>query len=146
MCCLPPKSLNVIQKVFWLSEGCAKTSYAILHMQWHRPMSKRSIKPPYSISRATSIDSDCCRLPTANVLTNEADKSCSNQFWSTSPSFSRPHVMHRNKKNCNTVVHGGGGLELVKPAREPAFSRPKHCVSLKKPHESCPFAAPCWPS
>ena len=26
--------------------------------------SKRFIKPPFSISRATSIDSDCCRLPT----------------------------------------------------------------------------------
>ena len=39
----------------------------------------------------------------------------------------------------------GGGLELVKPAREPASSRPKPCVSLKKPHESCPFAAPCGP-
>ena len=42
-------------------------------------------------------------------------------------------------------VHGDGGLELVKPAREPASSRPKPCASLKKPHESCPFAAPCGP-
>ena len=39
----------------------------------------------------------------------------------------------------------GGGLELVKPAREPASSRPKPCASLKKSHESCPFAAPCGP-
>ena len=29
------------------------------------------------------------------------------------------------------------------PAREPASSRPKPCASLKKPHVSCPFAAPC---
>ena len=35
-----------------------------LYKQWHRPISKRFIKPPYSISRATSIDSECCRLPT----------------------------------------------------------------------------------
>ena len=28
-----------------------------LYKQWQRPMSKRFIKPPYSISRATSIDS-----------------------------------------------------------------------------------------
>ena len=42
-------------------------------------------------------------------------------------------------------THGGGGLELVKPAREPASSRPKPCASLKKPHESCPFVAPCGP-
>ena len=31
----------------------------------------------------------------------------------------------------------------MKPAREPVSSRPKPCASLKKPHESCPFAAPC---
>ena len=34
----------------------------------------------------------------------------------------------------------------MKPAREPASSRPKPCASLKKADESCPFAAPCWPS
>ena len=33
----------------------------------------------------------------------------------------------------------------MKPAREPASSRPKPYASLKKPHESCPFAAPCDP-
>ena len=33
----------------------------------------------------------------------------------------------------------------MKPAHEPASSRPKPCASLKKPHESCPFAAPCGP-
>ena len=31
----------------------------------------------------------------------------------------------------DSEVHGGGGLELVKPAREPASSRPKSCASLK---------------
>ena len=30
----------------------------------------------------------------------------------------------------------------MKPAREPASSRPKPCASLKKYHESCPLAAP----
>ena len=33
----------------------------------------------------------------------------------------------------------------MEPAREPASSRPKPCASLKKPHESCSFAAPCGP-
>ena len=33
----------------------------------------------------------------------------------------------------------------MKLAREPASSRPKPCASLKKPHESCPFAAPSGP-
>ena len=49
-----------------------------LYKQWHRPISKRFIKPPYSISRAASIDSDCCRLPTTSVLSNKADKLRSN--------------------------------------------------------------------
>ena len=31
----------------------------------------------------------------------------------------------------------------MKPAREPASSRPKPCASLKKPHECCTFAASC---
>ena len=33
----------------------------------------------------------------------------------------------------------------MKLAHEPASSRPKPCASLKKPHESCSFAAPCGP-
>ena len=51
-----------------------------LYKQWHRPISIRFIKPPYSISRAASIDSDCCRLPTTSVLSNKAGKLRSNQF------------------------------------------------------------------
>ena len=39
-----------------------------IYKQWHRPKSKRFIKPFYSISRAASIDLDCCRLPTTSVL------------------------------------------------------------------------------
>ena len=58
---------------------------------------------------------------------------------------SQGHTLYRKKENGNTEVHGGGGLELAKPAREPASSRPKPCASLKKPHGSCPFAAPCGP-
>ena len=58
---------------------------------------------------------------------------------------SQGHTSYKNKENRNTEVHGGGGLELVKPAREPASSRPKPCASLKKPHEPCSFAAPCGP-
>ena len=49
---------------------------------------------------------------------------------------SQGHTSYKNKENWNTEVHGSGGLELVKPAHEPASSRPKPCASLKKPHES----------
>ena len=58
---------------------------------------------------------------------------------------SQGHTSFKNKGNRNTEVHGGGGLELVKPVREPAPSRSKPCASLKKPHESCPFTTPCGP-
>ena len=68
----------------------------------------------------------------------------SNQFYQQFQ-VSQGHTSYKNKENLNTEVHGGGGLELVKPAREPASSRPKPCASLKKPHKSCPFAAPCGP-
>ena len=66
-----------------------------LYEQWHRPISKRFIKPPYSISRATSIDSECCRLPTTSVLSEKTETLRSNQFSSTSPSFSRPHIVQK---------------------------------------------------
>ena len=33
----------------------------------------------------------------------------------------------------------------MKRAHEPTSSRPKPCASLKNPHESYPFAAPCGP-
>ena len=45
-----------------------------LYKQWHRPISKRFIKPHYSISRAISIDSECCRLPTTSVLSKKPEK------------------------------------------------------------------------
>ena len=52
--------------------------------------------------------------------------------------------MQKIKESCSTEVHGRGGVELVKPARELASSHPKPCATLKTPLESCQFAAPCW--
>ena len=42
------------------------------------------------------------------------------------------HASYINMEDSSTEVHGGGGLELAKPAREPPSSRPKPCASLKK--------------
>ena len=39
------------------------------------PMSKQPMEPHYFTSRATSIDSDCCRPPTTSVVGNKGDKS-----------------------------------------------------------------------
>ena len=52
---------------------------------------------------------------------------------------------HRTKIRKIEIPRSGGGLELLKPAREPASSRHKALCILKKPHESCPFVAPCGP-
>ena len=59
---------------------------------------------------------------------------------------SQGHTSYRNKENGNIDVYGDGSLELVRLAHEPASSLPKPCASLKTPHESCPLAAPYWPS
>ena len=77
--CTANKVIKCDAKSFY-SSSRRVMSYAAFYKQWHGPMSKRFTKPPYSISRATSIDSDCCRLPTASVLSNKADKSRSNPF------------------------------------------------------------------
>ena len=56
-------------------------------------------------------------------------------------------IYSRKREHCSTEAHSGGGLEVVRPTRDPASSRPKpvHPVNpWKAPLESCPFAAPCW--
>ena len=51
----------------------ATKSYAAL--QAMAPTNIKTVyQPPYSISRATSIDSECCRLPTTNVLSKKTEK------------------------------------------------------------------------
>ena len=69
-----------------------------LHKQWHRPMSKRFTKPPYSISRATSIDSDCCRLPPTSVLSNKSDKYVPTSF-DQQFQVSQGHTSYKNEEN-----------------------------------------------
>ena len=80
MCCISNKVLKRDSKRFLLLlEGNTKASYAILNKKWFKPISKRFIKSPYSISRATSADSDCSLIPTAIVLSSKADTPRSNQ-------------------------------------------------------------------
>ena len=84
----------------------------------------------------TSNNTKQCRNGSSSLLspafseikrTNHAPISCEDQ---TQVSQDRTSSC-RNKENCHIEVHGGEGLELVKPAREPAFSRSKSCASLK---------------
>ena len=88
-------------------------------------MSKRFIKPPYSASRATPIDSYCCRLPTASALMNR-------------PKFLKAARHAEIRKIVIPRSIGGGGLEPVKLAREPASSLQKPCASLENVPEIYP--------
>ena len=72
--------INIRNKSLSLPRMARRQVIRHFNRPWHRPMSKRFIKHPYSISRATPIDSDCCYLPTAGVLGNKANKSSTNQF------------------------------------------------------------------
>ena len=56
-----------------------KKGYATLRRQWDRPISKWFIKPPYAISRAASIDSDCRRLPTTSELSQQQNGQITHQ-------------------------------------------------------------------
>ena len=116
-----------------------------LYKRWHRPITKPFIKPPL-LHIESSLDRLGLLSPTHDQRSQQQiGQIRSNQFWSTIFQVSQGHPSYKNRGKWNTEVHGGGGLELVKPAREPASIRPKPCASLKKPHESCPFAAPCGP-
>ena len=107
----------------------------------------------------TTNGTDQCRNGSSNLLTpyREQPRSIQTAVVYLRPAFSatkrtnqapisfdkqaqvsQGHTSCRNKENCNTKVHGGGGLELVKPAREPASSRPKLCASLKNILEILP--------
>ena len=80
MYCVSNKVLKRDSKRFFLLlEVNRKASYAILNEKWFKPISKRFVKSPYSISRAISADSECCFIPTAIVLSSKADTSRSNQ-------------------------------------------------------------------
>ena len=74
-------------------------------------MSKRSIKRPYSISRATSIDTNCCRSPTASVFSNKADKSLQS-------------VMINKSKFLKATRHAGiKNIEIPRPMVVEALGR-----------------------
>ena len=73
-----------------------------LYKQCHRSiMSKRFIKPLYPISRAASIDSDCCLLPTTSILSNKADNLRSRSVLINKPKFLK--ATHRTKIKKNEI-------------------------------------------
>ena len=98
-------------------------------------MSERFTKPSYSISRAISIDSDFCRLLTrgqrsqqqSGYITLHSGLINKSKFLETTQ---RTEIREIEMPRSMVVVEGG--LELVRPAREPASSRPKPCAYIPK--------------
>ena len=125
----------------------ATKSYATLQV-----MAPTNIKTVHQIS-LLHIESSLDRLGLLSPTHDQRSQQQSGQVTTLQPvlinkqvQVSQGHTSYKNKENSNTEVHGGGDLELVvKSALESASSRPKPCASWKKPHESCPFAAPCGP-
>ena len=109
--------------------------YITFHTQWHRPISKRFIKPPYSIREQPRSTRNVVAYPRPAFSAKKRKNYAPTSFDQQVVQVSQGHTFC-TEENRNTEVHGGGGLELVKPAREPASSRPKPCAFLKKPHES----------
>ena len=113
-----------------------------LYKRWHRPISKRFIKPPYSIREQPRS--------TRNVVAYPRPAFSAKKRKNYAPtSFDQQVQVSQGHTFCTEIrkieIPRSMVVELVKPAREPASSRPKPCAFLKKPHESCPFAAPCGP-
>ena len=76
----------------------ATKSYAAL--QAMAPINiKQLIKPPYSISRATSIDSESCRLPTTTAFSAKNRKNYTPTSFDQQVKVSQGHTLYRNKNN-----------------------------------------------
>ena len=116
-----------------------------LYKRWHQPITKRFIEPPLLLYREQP------RSTWILVAYPRPAFSATNRTDTFQPVLINNSkflkATHRTKIRKNEIPRSmvDEGLELVKPAREPASSRPKPCASVKKPQESCPFAAPCGP-
>ena len=107
-----------------------------LYKQWHRPISKRFIKPPYSIYR---------EQPRSTGLLSPTHDQRSQQQTGHQPVLINKSkflkATHRTKIRKSEIPRS---LELVKPAREPASSRSKPCAFLKAPR-ILPVRRSLWP-
>ena len=72
-----------------------------LYKRWHRPIPNGTSNLLYSISRAASIDSDCCRLPTTSILSKKSDKYVPTSFDRQYSKFLK--ATHRTKIRKNEI-------------------------------------------
>ena len=94
---VPRSTVHIIMTTRYSDQQGSKSRQKVMRLckQSHRPISKGSIKPPYSISRVASIDSDFRCLPTTSVLSNKSDKYVPNRFDQQYSKFLK--ATHRTK-------------------------------------------------
>ena len=83
---LRPAGIQIATKNYATLQAMASTNNKMVHQTSFT----------HSISRAASIDSDCCRLPTTSVLSNKSDEYVPTSFdQQFRASFSRPHIVKK---------------------------------------------------
>ena len=98
--------------------------------QWHRPMSKR-------------FKSNLDRLELLSPTHGQRSQQQSGQITLQSVLINKPKFLkatHRTEMRKIEITRSMV-VEALSWRSEPASSRPKPCASLKKPYETCPFAA-----
>ena len=88
-----------------------------LYKRWHRPVTKQFIKPPL-LHIESSLDRLWLLSPTHDQRSQQKFGQLRSNQFDQQFQVSQGHTSYKNKENWNTEVHGGGGLELVKPARD----------------------------
>ena len=114
-----------------------------LYKQWHRPISKQCIKPPYSISRAT--DRLGFLSPTYDQRSQQQTGQIALQpvLINKSKFLKATHCTTINKLKCRDPWRW---MSWAGEAGARASIQPSKALCIpEKPHESCPFAAPCGP-
>ena len=88
---LRPTGIQIATKSYATLQAMAPTNIKTVHQN----VSSNFL---YSISRAASIDSDCCRLPTTSVLSNKSDKHVPTSF-DQQFQVSKGYTSYKNKEN-----------------------------------------------
>ena len=100
-------------------------------LQARAPINDKTVHQTYLFHIVSNLDRLRLVLPTHGQRSQQQSGQITLQsvlIDKRQAQVSRGHKSCRNKKKMIYEVHGGGGLELVKPAREPASSRPKPCA------------------
>ena len=102
------------------------------------PTNVETVRQTFLLHIESNLDRLGLLSPTHGQRSQQQSGQITLQSVLIKPKFLKANTSCRNNENCNTGVYGVGGLELVKPAREPASSRPKPCAFRKNAPEILP--------